>query len=238
MKPLARLVIAAWAMLLAATPLAAADAPRAVVDALAKLADQPPDRLGDAPMTGWYEAVFGAQVFYVSADGRYVLAGSVIDLETLENLTESTKNALRQEAVDALGEENMVVFAPEDPEHTVTVFTDTRCGYCQKLHREVAVLNEAGVKVRYLAFPAISPQSRPEMIAVWCAEDPQQAMTDAKAGKPIERKSCANPVDEHFRVGRELGVRGTPAIVLGNGDLMPGYLPAKELLKRIEMAGR
>jgi thiol:disulfide interchange protein DsbC len=175
-------------------------------------------------------------VFYVSEDGRYVLAGNVIDLDTLDNLTEQRKNGIRKEAVESIGEESMVVFAPDEPQHMVTVFTDTRCGYCRKLHQEVPVLNEQGVKVRYLAYPAISPQSRPELVSVWCADDQQAAMDKAKAGESVPRRNCENPVDDQFRLGRELGVRGTPAILLENGELLPGYMPAQELVKRVEAA--
>jgi thiol:disulfide interchange protein DsbC len=236
MRPVLRSILATGAALLLAASAHAAEGPEAVRDALKKLSPQPPDALAAAPMAGWYEAVFGTQVFYVSEDGRYVLAGNVIDLDTLDNLTEQRKNGIRKEAVESIGEESMVVFAPDEPQHMVTVFTDTRCGYCRKLHQEVPVLNEQGVKVRYLAYPAISPQSRPELVSVWCADDQQAAMDKAKAGESVPRRNCENPVDDQFRLGRELGVRGTPAILLENGELLPGYMPAQELVKRVEAA--
>ena len=195
-----------------------------------------PDSIEPGPVDGFYELVYGGQVFYVSEDGRYALTGSIIDLETRENLTETRKNGARAKAIDALGEDSMITFAPEDPEHRVYVFTDTNCGYCRKMHQEIEQIQDEGIAVSYLAYPAISAKSFPEMVSVWCADDPREAMTAAKAGDTIEKRQCDNPVKDHFRAGRSMGVRGTPAIVLESGKLLPGYLPAKELAKRVAEA--
>ena len=74
------------------------------------------------------------------------------------------------------------------------------------------------------------------MVSVWCADDVQQAMTDAKAGRRVNKVACENPVADHFHLGNMLGVRGTPTIVLENGEILPGYLPPDELAKRLEQA--
>ncbi|HCL3986751.1 TPA: thioredoxin fold domain-containing protein, partial [Pseudomonas aeruginosa] len=36
---------------------------------------------------------------------------------------------------------------------------------------------------------------------------------------------------KQFQMGQMVGVQGTPAIVLANGQLLPGYQPAKQLAK-------
>lgn len=226
--------------LAASAPMAAEDAvPEAVEDAVAKLVPGvAADRVARSPVDGMYEVVVGPHLFYVSNDGRFMLRGEIVDLESRKNLTRPAKNRARAAAIDSLGEESMIVFSPVSPTATVTVFTDVDCGYCAKLHSEMADYLAEGIAVRYIAFPraGIPSKSYDTMVSVWCAEDPQQAMTDAKARRAVEPKTCDNPVASQYEMGRLVGVRGTPTIVMSTGDVVPGYLPAGELKKAISKA--
>ncbi len=191
-----------------------------------------------SPVPGLYQFTVGPRLLYVSADGRYIIRGDVIDVERGENVSEKARKEVRLDAVNGLGEDSMVVFAPQKVTSTITVFTDVTCPYCSKLHNEVGQLNEAGIKVRYLAFPRAGVPSPvyDEMVSVWCADDPLQAMTDAKARKRIEAKRCDNPVAEHYQMGQLVGVGGTPTIILDDGSLIGGYVPAKELIGYVQKA--
>lgn len=195
-----------------------------------------PDRVEQSAIPGVYEVVFGPTIVYFSADGRYMLQGNILDTKTQVNLTENKRRRARMDAVNGLGEDDMIVFAPKDTKHTVTVFTDVECGYCAKLHSEMGKLNGLGIKVRYLAFPRAGIPSAVynKMVSVWCADDAKKAMTDAKARRDVAAKQCDNPVKEHFEMGRLLGVSGTPTIVFENGDMVPGYVPAKRLAAALE----
>ena len=176
--------------------------------------------------------VFGTRVAYVSADGRYMLMGDLIDLDGRRNLTATRRGGLVLKSIDALGEANMIVLGPSKPKRTLTVFTDVDCPYCSRLHQEVPKLTQAGVKVRYLLYPRAGKGSETynRSIAVWCAKDRVKAIGIAKSGGKLEMKTCANPVDEHVRLGHEVGVEGTPTIVMDDGRVLPGYAPAAELL--------
>jgi thiol:disulfide interchange protein DsbC len=188
--------------------------------------------LKPSPIPGLYEMVFGTRVAYVSADGRYMLMGDLIDLDSRRNLTTTRRGALVLKSIDAMGEANMIVLGPANPKRTLTVFTDVDCPYCSRLHKEVPKLTEAGVKVRYLLYPRAGKDSETyrRSVAVWCAKDRVKAIGIAKAGGKIEMKSCVNPVDEHVRLGQEVGVEGTPTIVMDDGRVLPGYAPAADLL--------
>lgn len=226
-------------MLLASqTAILANDIPAAVRDAVNKIVpNMEPDRIEQAPISGLYEITYGPYILYVSEDGRYLVRGDILNLQSRENLTEVQRRQARLETLDQLGEKSMIVFSPEaDTKHTVTVFTDVDCGYCRKFHQEVKALNEQGIAVRYLAFPRAGIQSPTfaTMVSVWCAADPQEAITNAKLGKQIPAKQCKNPVAEHLDTGQMLGISGTPTMVLENGELLPGYVPAKRLLKMLE----
>ena len=189
------------------------------------------DSVTPSPIPGVYEVMVGARIFYVTADGKYLLNGALIDVEKREDLTDAKLTSVKAKMIEDVGEENMVIFAPEKYQHTVTIFTDIDCGYCRKLHAEVDQYNDLGIRVRYMMFPRAgqgSPAYR-KAVSVLCASDRQDAMTRAKAGQEIEMKDCENPVAQEYALGQELGVTGTPAIFLESGDLIPGYVPAARM---------
>ncbi len=209
-------------------------------DDIEKLKQQMQKRLPDisisdlkpAPIPGLYEMVFGTRVAYVSADGQYMLMGDLIELNNKRNLTAMRRSGLVLKSIDALGEANMIVLGPAQPKRTLTVFTDVDCPYCARLHNEVPKLVQAGVKVRYLLYPRAGKGSETynRSVAVWCAKDRVKAVAIAKSGGKLEMKTCANPVDQHVRLGQEVGVEGTPTIIMEDGRILPGYAPATELL--------
>jgi thiol:disulfide interchange protein DsbC len=181
-----------------------------------------------------YEVVLGSEVVYLSKDGRYLIEGDLIDLEQKKNLTEDRRADGRKKIIDAVDESTMIVFKPEKPKHTVTVFTDIDCPYCRKMHQQMEAYNELGIAIRYLAFPraGIGSKSYDKAVAAWCARDRQAALTAAKAGEPVESdtENCDNPVDGHLALSRKLGLTGTPALIFEDGTLVPGYLPPARLL--------
>lgn len=201
-----------------------------------------PDEIRSIGIEGLYEVVSGTNVFYVTHDGRFMLRGQVVDLEQGRDLTAERRDALIHQAVDSVGEDRMLVYPPSQgqAQHTITVFTDTTCPYCQRLHLGLLKLVEDHpVKVRYLLFPRAGPRGRSAetMRDVWCAADPQQALTDAKAGRPVAPRSeeCETPVTEHFRLGQEIGIRGTPYLMVDD-QIVPGYRPNEELLRMMGLA--
>ena len=217
----------------------AADVPPVVLTVAASLLpDTEPDRVEPAPVAGFYQAIFGTRVVYLSADGRYLLYGDLIDINKNLNLTEDARRAGRRQVIEDLDEAGMVVFAPQNVESTITVFTDTSCGYCVKLHQEIAHTVAGGVKVRYVGFPraGVNSASGETLVSVWCADNPQQAMTDAKMGIAIETKTCQTQIGRHMEAAELVGVRGTPTIVLEDGTVIPGYVPAGELVERSNRA--
>ena len=181
---------------------------------------------------GLWEVSQGTAYGYLTGDGRYLVQGDLVDLQSGESLTENRRNESRKQVIEQIGEAQMVTFAPEgETKHVIYVFTDVDCGYCRKLHAEIDELNELGIEVRYAAFPRGGMQSRAASVmqSVWCAEDPKAALTAAKQGKDVDDASCTNPVARQFALGQQVGVQGTPAIFLANGVMIPGYQPAAQL---------
>ena len=192
------------------------------------------------PAAGVYEVVANDQVYFIFAarDGEgYYLTGKLRDLYTGQELGESTRRAIRRDILDAIGEQRMIVYGPETAEHTITVFTDSTCGYCQRLHQQMADYNEAGIRIRYLLYPRAGKGSDAykNLVSVWCAADPKNAMDRAKARRSVEENLCKDhPVDEHLAAGQRFGINGTPAIVTASGDMIPGYVEPERLRRELD----
>ena len=195
-----------------------------------------PSEINPSPMAGVSEVLIGPRLFYVSNDGKYLLQGSLIDLATRTDISEERRNGIRLAAINDLGEENMIVFPARDSRHTITVFTDIDCGYCRKLHGEIAQYNDKGITVRYLAFPraGVGSASYNKAVSVWCEKDKQAAMTRSKAGETLPKAECKNPVKEEYELGQMIGVNGTPAIILEDGSMLPGYIPPDKLAAALD----
>ena len=193
-----------------------------------------PGKISVSPVKGLYEVIVGSQVVYMSVDARYMIEGDLIDLKTKVNVSEAAKSSIRLAAVDKLGADNMLVYKPEEVKDTITVITDINCTYCRRLHSEIPVYMKNNVEVRYVFMSERgSGSGMKKTISVWCADDKQKALTNAKSGVDVEDKTCDNPIKQHLVLARELGVRGTPAIILENGQLLPGYVPAAKLIAKI-----
>ena len=193
-------------------------------------------RIKPSPIPGLYQVMLGTEMIYLSEDGRYILQGDLIDLGEKINLSEQEREVARKRVLESIPPSETIDFAPGAARHTVYVFTDITCGYCQLFHRDMAELNGRGVAVRYLAFPraGVDSESFRDMESVWCAADPNEAMTLAKGGRPVKPAQCDNPVQRQYELGQTLGVRGTPAIYLENGRELPGYVPPDDLLQALQ----
>ncbi|UPW17811.1 bifunctional protein-disulfide isomerase/oxidoreductase DsbC [Agarivorans sp. TSD2052] len=205
------------------------------------------DAIAETPLAGIYEVATSQGMFYVSNDGQYLIQGSLFDLVNRVNLTDASMAKVRIKQLASF-EDDMIVFKAKDEKHVITVFTDTSCGYCRKLHNELYTYKDKnpqtkkieelpgytdlGITVRYLAFPrgGVDSPVYGEMQSVWCADDKAAAMSSAKNGRSIANASCNNNVIQQYQLGEAFGVRGTPAMVLEDGTMLPGYRPPAALL--------
>jgi thiol:disulfide interchange protein DsbC len=189
-----------------------------------------------SPIPGYSEVALGSRVVYVANDGTRLIQGALYDIGARVNLTQASEAVLRRAILEKAGSDDRIVFAAAKPRHTVTVFTDIDCGYCQRLHQQMAEYNRLGITVEYLFFPraGIGSESFNHAVSVWCAADQRQALTRAKAGQRVPEATCANPVTRDYDLGRRLGVDGTPAIYAVDGTQLGGYVEPAALLARLE----
>lgn len=194
--------------------------------------------LNKSSIDGLYEVSQGVRVFYITEDGKYLTIGNVIDLTTGENLTQLSQNKIRKELYDQIPLSSMIIYPAEGKtKRTIAIFTDIDCPYCRKMHLEIPALNTAGVEVRYLAYPrsGVGRASYVKMVSAWCAENPAEAMDQLMLTGKIAEQTCKNPVRDHLKLVQKFGVNGTPNIITDQGEMFPGYLPAKDLLKELRI---
>lgn len=204
------------------------------------LPDYKPTSVQPTEVEGLYQVEIGPQVMFVTGDGRYLIDGAIVDLKTREDITENARGKARLRAIDSIGEKNMIRFDTPGAEHTVTVFTDIDCGYCRKLHQQMDAYADEGINVHYLFYPrtGLNSPSYDKAVGVWCADDQQKAMTQAKGGAKVNSGECSNPVKKHMELGELMGIRGTPAIVLDSGEMIPGYVEPKKLAALLDKTSK
>lgn len=186
------------------------------------------------PLSTIYEVVLNTgEILYSDISGDYLFAGDMYRTSTngLTNLSNVKKQGRSLEKIAAIDESEMIIFTPEETKATITVFTDVDCTYCRKLHGELDDLMAKGIEVRYLAYPrgGIEAASYDKMLSVWCSDDRKKSLTQAKNGQNLPAAECDSPVLEHWAVGTDLGISGTPALVFPDGRVIPGYVDAERL---------
>ncbi len=193
------------------------------------------EEISASPVSGLYQVMASGNILYATQDGRYIIAGDLIDLQNGQNnLSEGARKTSRLKSLKGIEEENMLTFAAKKPEYVVTVFTDVDCGYCRKLHAEMSKLNDLGITVRYLAFPRAgeSSETAEKMSKIWCAKNKQQAFNDANNDKAVEGSVCPDrSIARGYELGQAMGINGTPTLVFEDGTIFPGYLPPEKLLE-------
>lgn len=198
-----------------------------------------------AEVNNLYSFMLEGDLYYISNDGRYLVKGQLLDISTpnVRNLSreritelEKKKSPMRLAEINKLDEETMVIYKAPNEKHVVTIFTDVDCGFCQKLHKERQSYLDLGITLRYLAFPraGLDSASADKLRGIWCSDNPQKAMTEAKLQSKYREGSCKTPFKQHMALVRKFGLQGTPGIILENGDLIGGYLPAEILSKRLD----
>jgi len=184
----------------------------------------------------FHEIIINKQIYYATNDGKYLIVGSVIDLDTKESITENTKMSQRLSIINEIDKKNLIIYKPEKPKHTLTIFTDSSCPYCQKLHNEIPRLLENNIEVRYVLFSrnGNNVEAYNQIVSAWCSEDRLNAIDSLFTGDLLDDiDQCDNPMDKNFEYAGLLSVEGTPTIFLEDGRIIPGYQNYKNILSFI-----
>jgi thiol:disulfide interchange protein DsbC len=194
--------------------------------------------VADSNVPGLLQINTNTGIFYGSENGEYFLSARIYRVG--DEIVDETGAALQKYRLEGIErfKDSAIEFKSKKEKYVINVFTDATCGYCRKLHNEMDILNDLGITVRYLAFPrqGINSQVYRDAVSIWCSENPQEAMTKAKAGGNVASTSCENQVADQYNFGKAIGVNGTPNIIMPDGTVVPGYQPAQSLLLALKAA--
>ncbi len=195
-------------------------------------------------MDGILELTTDQGTFYASPKGDFFIPGKLYSLDDNGKFEDvvAKRNGPKFTKMFNEMQDEMIVYKAKDEKYVVTVFTDISCGYCLKLHRDMKAYNDLGITIRYLAFPRAGAASDigTQMANIWCSDDPQAAMNDAKlrgqsaSASADKIKQCQDLVVKQHQLGRAIGVTGTPAVYTSNGVNVGGYLSPEALLQRLQ----
>ncbi|MFA7321306.1 MAG: DsbC family protein [Dokdonella sp.] len=211
------------------------DAARATIQKTAPL--QSISAFRQSALPGYYEGVIGGKVVYASADGRYLLRGTVEDTAEGVDLSEASMAAKRLQVLAGLGVDQRLSFAPAQPKYRLTVFTDVDCPYCRRLHSRIDEYNALGIAIDYVFFPlSIHPDADRKSIAVWCSSDRKSAYSAAVAGQAMDSATCPNPLLQMRQAGNEIGVGQTPTAIAADGGMIDSriLLSPQRLLSELQ----
>lgn len=176
---------------------------------------------------------------YITEDGKYLIEGNITDLDTGINFSEKRQQSITASTVQSIDPRNIVTYTPSgEIKHSITVFTDTSCPYCKKLHEDLQHYLNAGIEVKYVPYPIISPKS--DMESIWCSENPKLAIDHAFMTKHVDRSvTCKgySPATAVKALGQSIGITSTPTIILNNGSMLNGYMPAMQMINLINNGG-
>lgn len=186
-----------------------------------------------SPLPGIKTVLSESGVLYVTDDGKHFVQGPLYDLSGAQPV--NVTNKMLEKKVEELKDE-MIVYKAAKQEHVITVFTDITCGYCHKLHEQMKDYNALGITVRYLAFPreGMNGQVAQNMKSIWCAADRNKAFDAAENGKAPAPAECKIDLSKHYKLGVLFGIQGTPAILLENGMMVPGYQGPQEMKQMLD----
>jgi len=219
--------------LAAAAAYAQSDADAIKAELRKKLPDAPAvDSVRKTPYGGLFEVVSGGEIFYTNDKADFILAGSVIDLKTRENVTDLRMRQVNMIKWDSLPLDQAIKIVRGNGSRKIAIFEDPNCGYCKRLERDLQGVTDITVYV--LLYPILSPDSVTQSKAIWCSADPGKSWIDHMVRDTAVSGSstCATPVDRILALGQAKRVHGTPTIIFENGERIPGAIPVSEIEKK------
>jgi thiol:disulfide interchange protein DsbC len=192
-----------------------------------------PDSVTRTPFPNIYEAIVltpqGYQTFYTDDKTSFILKGELFDTrgEPL-NLTQDSMGKVAAAALSKSAD-SAVKRVKGNGKRVIYTFEDPNCGYCKELQRELTKVND--ITIYTFLWPILSPDSVEKSKAIWCAKDRGKAWDEAmlKGVIPAGKRDCDTPIDKNGQLAQRFGLRGTPAIYLGNGQQIGGFVAADKI---------
>lgn len=180
---------------------------------------------------GMYELWGGGQLFYVDQTGDYLLMGPLVDTRTRANLSQQRLAELTKVDFNSLPFDLAIPLVKGEGTRKLAVFSDPDCPFCKRLEKELAQMADITVYLFLLPLAELHPQATQVATDVWCSDDRAGSWRAylLEGKRPETGKACDTPLASISKVAGELGISGTPAIILPNGRRIDGAVPAAKL---------
>jgi thiol:disulfide interchange protein DsbC len=194
------------------------------------------DEVRASPMPGLWEIRIGNEIRYTDPTGTYLIEGELIDLKAKKNLTDERVAQLNRVDFAALPFKDAVVWKSGNGKRRIAVFADPNCGYCKRFEKSLQELKD--VTVYTFLIPILGGDSADKTRAIWCAKDSTNAWLGwmLKGEQPPKAPASCDDgaIERNLALSRRIHVNGTPAILLEDGNRIPGAVGAVELEKRLQ----
>jgi len=190
------------------------------------------EKVNKANILGLYEVITRDQLVYTDEKAQYLIIGNIYDLKAKRNLTEERARKLFAVDFNGLPFDLAIKKVKGNGQRKMAYFTDPNCGYCKKLENELK--NMDNVTLHIFMYP-IFQGSEEKARGVWCSKDQAKAWDDLMLNNVQPAAgTCDAPSAKVLELGGKLKLTGTPALIMADGVLIPGYLPAAELEKALD----
>lgn len=194
------------------------------------------DEVRQSPMPGLWEVRIGNELRYTDATGSYLIEGELFDLKARKNLTEERVTQLNRVDFAALPFKDALMWKNGTGKRRIAVFADPNCGYCKRFEKALQEMKD--VTVYTFLIPILGGDSPEKSRAIWCSKDGANAWLGWMLRGEQPPKAPAgcddSALERNLALSRKIHVNGTPAIVLEDGNRIPGAVGAVELEKRLQ----
>jgi thiol:disulfide interchange protein DsbC len=182
------------------------------------------EEVSKTPMNGLYEVrINQSDLFYSDAKGDFILLqGELIDTRTRANLTEARLNKLTAIAFDQLPFKDAFTTVRGNGKQKIAVFSDPNCGFCKRLERELAKLED--VTIYTFLIPILGPDSQTKARNIWCAKDKSAAYHEwMLSGTTPASGSCDTAaLTRNLEFAGRQRITGTPTSFMADGTRVQG----------------
>lgn len=191
---------------------------------------------------GLWEVWMGANVAYVTDEGRHFIFGHLYDMQTQTDLTAAKKEQVNLQLEAATPKLSFADLPLGDAIKTVrgngqrklAVFSDPHCPYCRDLEKQLAKLDNVTVYTFLFPIDSLHPEAAAVAQSIWCAKDRADAWKKFMAtGKAPQPASCDTPIERNVELAAKGRINGTPFILFANGGQAAGALDSASLERRL-----
>jgi Protein-disulfide isomerase len=192
------------------------------------------------PYNGLYEVFMDNQLFYTDDKAKFVIMGSVLDVNTRTNLTKQRLGVLTAVNWNKFPLADAIKTVKGNGKRELVVFSDVDCPFCRRLDAELTKVDNITMYTFLFPIASLHPKATQVSRQIWCAPDKNKAWDDYIAsGKiPDNDGKCKNPIDDNIALGHQFDVEGTPTIFLRNGQRESGAVPAERLEQLLAEAAK